>query len=459
MNYGKPHNKEYCRNASMVLVLFICMTLYSAYIVMYPSCELSGINLITAGASLCIVFASLNHVLSHGVRVWSVFLVVWFAFLAFNSLNISEMQIGKSMGDLYYYVFLPLLFAAVLAPAEQCEIPFFSEVRNSARIGFGLLDAIALLVILAYIVLRVDSIEQTGVRFLTPGFGAESPEKIGADGSGSGLVSLLMWLVILLGSNAQSKFVRYLSMAVIGASCLLFLKRGVVVKVVLYFVLFYLGKRGVEAFSKKGFAVFLVAVIVGCGVFALWGDARQHARGASSDYSISAKIESRIDNDVVSWVYAYTSLNYDVLKQCYIDQTPTGEFEELLKPVNRIVLGEKMYEGSEEDGVRRDLNGFNAPTFLGPFVEESGPLACFSILLLGLVVRITIALSLRVGSAGVYYLTMATASLALFSNSFTSPYIVYAIMISLGILWFDRSAQLSTLRLRRIRLGKVHDGE
>ena len=459
MDLREHQRQEHCRNTAIMLAWFACMTLYSVYVVLHPSYALNVVNVAIVAASLCAVAVALSHMFSHGVRVWSVFLVLWFTFLALNGLNISEMQANKSIGDLYYLVFLPLLFAAALVSAERCDIPFFRKGSSAARIDFGLVDVMALLTIFAYIIFRFESMEQTGVRFLTPGFGAESPELIGADGSGSGLVSLLMWLTILLGSSARNKYVRYLSIAVAGFSCLLFLKRGVVVKVVLFYVLYYLGRKGAAAFSKKGLILFLVAAIVGSAIFALWGDARQHASGAGSDYSIGARIEARIDNDVVTWMYAYTSLNYDVLKQCYIDQVPTGKFEELLKPANRILLGGEMYEQVDDDGPDRDLNGFNAPTFLGPFVRESGFLACISVLLLALAVRAAIVFSFKTNSVGVYFLTMATASLALFSNSFTSPYIVYAIIIALGILWLDRSVELSAVGLRREHIRKVCNDE
>ena len=450
--------KKRSRDASMMIAWLACMTLYSAHVVLHPTYSLDAVNVILVGASLCAVAIALSHMLSHGVRVWSVFIALWFAFLALNGLNLSEMQTGKSVGDLYYLVALPLLFAAVIAPVERREIPFFKNPGGPSLAGFGLIDAMALLVIAVYIFFRFAFVEQTGMRFLTAGFGAESPELIGADGSGSGLVSLLMWLVVLLGSSARSKRVRRLSMVVVGLSCLLFLKRGVVVKIVLYYFLFYLGKKGLAAFSKKGFVVFLVAALVGCSIFAAWGDVRQHARGAGSDYSIGERIEARIDDNVASWVYAYTSLNYDVLKQCYIDQAPTGQFEELLKPVTRILLGGEIYERMDDGGSGRDLNGFNAPTFLGPFVRESGLLSCISVLLLGLMIRIVVAFSFKVGSSGVYYLVMSLASLAFFSNSFTSPYIVYAIIITLGASWLDRYVKISSFGLQESFVKRACNG-
>lgn len=429
MDQSKSKTKAIGRG---LVIWLVCMTLYVAYVLFHLDYSLGFVNVMIAGIAFAVFIYAVFDVSKNGLRVYTSFLVTYFIFLFFNNLNLSAMQVEKNLVDIYYFIFLPLVFTLPFASLDKRVD--FRRGGESRRLesGISFLDLVTIVLIVLYLYIRFTSIEKTGLRFLSPGFDAEVASEIGASGEGTGLSTCLMWTIIMLIPSVRNKYIKLFSMAIILFTCIFLLKRGSMIKVLFFFVCYALVEIGPIRLSRKTFLIFLVIVLVGGYFFALWGDNRQKARGASSDYSVSSVMRSRVDNDTISWIYAYTALNYDVLKQFAIDGEPTGEFKELLKPVNRLIYGNQIYEETDFD-FSQSLNGFNSATFLTPFVKELGPYSMLSIVLLGFIIRLLIYFSATCNARGVYAMLVSNAGLAFFGNSFSTPTVAYAIVAALAV--------------------------
>lgn len=421
------------KEAKYELILWLgCMAFFVGFALLHRDYSIGLKNIMIAGVALAISIAGFSDMARNGIRIHSTFLALFFLALFFNNFNLSATQASKSFGDAYFFILLPVAFVLMFIGADRKVRLDPNDMRQGGKVSFSFVDYAMVFIIVAYVFLRVLSFEDTGLRFFTEGFEAERSSEIGASGEGTGILTSLMWTIIMLLPCLKNKYVKWIAGLVIVLTCVFCLKRGVVIRVLLFFLCYLLILRGSFFFSRKGVLVLVLVALVGGYCFAVWGDARQMARGAASDYSVSSVIESRIDNDFISWTYAYTALNFDVLKQCYIDGEVTGEFTELMKPVKRFVHGAAMYDDDENANLP-SLNGFNASTFLGPFVRELGVFSIVSVLILGLLLRLLIQISSRVKAYGVYIMILSTVALAFFSNGFTSPNIVYAVLFALAI--------------------------
>ena len=202
-------------------------------------------------------------------------------------------------------------------------------------------------------------------------------------------------------------------------------------RVSMFIILFFFVAKPKFQLSKKQILLFLLALVIVFGSFSFLGNYRQAARG-STNFEITEKINSRIDNDAINWVYAYSAFNFEVLNQTVISGTPTGEIKELVKPLTRLVNGNEAV--AEDVTTSFGINGINATTFLSPFIREVGGWYFAEIAVLALIVGVIGRICSSLNFVGGYsFLCMLTA-LTIFTDYYLQP--VYFFSILLGIFFF-----------------------
>ena len=150
--------------------------------------------------------------------------------------------------------------------------------------------------------------------------------------------------------------------------------------------------------------------------------------------AISNLLESRTDNMVINWAYGYTGINFDVLKQEFIEKEKTEEFKALFLPVIRILGGNKAIEEYNKTINTRGLNDFNASTFLSYYIRELGLFYFIDVILTALIVILLDWLCCLVGfKGGRLFLLMMTA-LTFFGNYYIMPNLFFTMII--GIIYY-----------------------
>ncbi|WP_428016608.1 hypothetical protein [Arcobacter sp.] len=178
--------------------------------------------------------------------------------------------------------------------------------------------------------------------------------------------------------------------------------------------------------SKKLFLICIFFILF-VYLFSLYGEYRLLERGGYEGI-IKDYLGSQIDSVLVSWIYSYLALNFDVLK-LYFDVTPQYEithfFSFFMHDVDRIAFG-----------METTISGFNATTFIQPYFLDFGYFYWLEVILVFSILGALIIVAKKINFVGIYIFFLMLLFLMLFGDYFVNRTMFLTIITSILVFPF-----------------------
>lgn len=410
-----------------IIILF-----YLIYSNVMVSENFNGPNFLILLLSLIIFIFSVDSIKRNGIKSYNLFSAIYFLFLLLNTFNFSDLQLPKSLTDIYYFFTGPILFSLFLYLGEKINF------RKGKIVKFFPLFNIEMVVVLVWIIYLFCNI----YIYMTVGFRLLSDDLLRYQDKSeyivpgfSGLVGLTLWTLVIMIPHVKKRLSIPIIFSIILISGVLQFSRGNIFRVFLFLLLYFIITRRKDLFKRKFVIAIMVLIIVGSFLFAAFGDYRQYDSGNS--FNISTLLESNIDVGVIDWIFAYSAINFDVLKLFINNNEPTYYPASILKPIERLITGNNEIELIASEVSKVSLNGFNASTFLSGFIIDFGPLYIIEVMLLGFILGVFISILNKFGYTGIYVFILTLITMTVFGNYFTSPVFLYAIVVSFLLFLFS----------------------
>ncbi len=412
----------------IVFLFGIINLIYLYYGLVIGNAAVDAINILCFFLCSLILILGINDIANNGISIYSVFMVCYFGALLLNNLNISGLQKSKNIIDIYYYFFGALLFLCILILIDKNKK---YKVNKYIKIDGNI---IAILVLLAFVISKVLLFRITGIRFISAKWSVKNNENFIVQGH-TGISQILMWLSIMMIPVAKRR-VKIINIITVIVFSILSAARGDLMRIGIYLLLMWVISYGKKFISMRNVKNLIILMILLLAFFSVWGNYRQNQRYGKNVYNISTYTESIVNKNAIDWIYAYTALNFDILKQEYIEREHSGEFQALFIPIIRIIQGSKEVEAYYNQFTTRQINGFNAATFLEYFIFESGPLYFIPILFLGLLVSVLDMLCYTIDFDGGHIFLLMQTVLTIFGNYYLQVNMFLALILGLSINLF-----------------------
>ena len=404
-------------NKSVVIATIFCLPIYIS-IELILGAQFNIGNLVLVFLLVLIISSAICDMKRRGIRLSNTFAVCFFGVLLLNCLNISRLQEPKTIRDMYYYLFGPSLFYFMLALYEKT-----SNNNNHLVKIFGINpDIIGIIMLVLCVVLKSRIFILTGIRLFSNSWKTAERELFVVPVE-SGLSDLFMWLSLMLVPMMKKKYLKFFGILIPILFTVLSATREYFIFICIFVSFLWMLHYGKKLFMKTNICKILIIFIGMLVIFSVWGNYRQIKRGwADPQNAVKELLESNTDNMVINWVYGYTGINFDVLKQNYIEKDVSGDYRALLVPMIRILEGSngvKIYKDTLKiDGI----NGFNASTFLSLFIKELGVFYFVDVFLLGIIVIVLDKLCCLSEFQGGKIFLLVMTSLTFYGNY----YLIYA---------------------------------
>lgn len=425
--------------SSIMTVIFILM--FFIFNSSFENGQISFLNRFTLIMSLFLVMIGLNSMTKKGINTYNAFLCTFYIFLAINTFNISSLQTKKSIEDVYYYFVGSLMFVLLLYWGENKVL---KNGKIKSNLAFLSPECVVIILLAFYYFLFGYIFIKTGIRLFSGNYLSTGTSAFVLPGI-SGLVYLLMWILLMYVPHVSVKLqlLIYVSTVVLSGICMV--KRGDIMRITLFFILYYVYRLRNKIFSRKVLTrlVFLAFIFL-LGFISL-GNIRSMLRnggeGSISDGSkINSFLESNIDVGNLAWIYSYSAINFDVLK-LYTSQEPEYSLRTIFLPITRIVDGSQGvvdYDTRVTVEQSKGLHGFNAATFMSNFITDLGLFYFIEIFILGIIIGLIIMFSKSNELIGIYVFNLMNVVMAVFGNYFTNPNYVFAMIGAAVALTFTR---------------------
>lgn len=338
-----------------------------------------------------------------------------------NTINASYKQTVKGQDDLYFLLLAPILMILILGFFDSIR------VRNVSIRGVPKADVncFYLSILIFYVALKLFIGWKVGFRFFNFGVGETGDQYVIPGWSGAS--SMLQWILIIFIPYVRKKYVILAVIAIITISGVLHVKRGDVVRVFCFLLLFY-SYRVIffDKFNWKSFLYFITFVAILSFLFSVFGQLRLAARGSDDD-AIIQFLGSRIDSVIFSWLYGYLTFGFEVLS-LYYDTAPSYDFLWVIKKALGFELA--------TEGENLSISAFNAPTFLVEHVKAFGDFYFLSVMLYSLLIAFLVFIIRMLRFFGGYLFVCSLLFLMVFGDYFLNRSIFFSIIVSIFIFPF-----------------------
>ena len=377
--------------------------------------------LIFMGAMLAF-YIGVDDVRMHSGSLSNVFLISYFGGLAMNCLNLSQLQEPKNLVDAYYFFVGPIIFYYILRCGENRKI----GLRFKPLIKIDP-NKLGLVLYCIYLVASLYLFSKVGIRFITDEWNTRETVYYTVPGL-SGLVGALRWVLLILLPEVKTKY-KILFVITTFISGVLMAKRGEAMRVLIFALMYII--LTYRIFKPKIFIKFIFVIFSVMVLFSEWGDYRQLQRGWDVSQTVGLLLNSSVENNVVNWIYAYIGINYDVMKQLYIEKPFTGEMKEIFLPLIRFVGDSADVTAYYDNVYTHGLNGFNATPFIAPFIRELGPMYIISVSFLGVLVCVLSNICKKLNVRGGNVLLMMLTAMTFFGDYYLNVNIFYSLLLSI----------------------------
>ena len=412
--YG--YKKNILINYKLVIILLVGGFSLPLYVIFEKliGASYNIINLLLVFWTVVMIGYSVCDVKKRGINLSNVFAGCFFGVLLMNNLNLSNLQAPKNVVDMYYFLTGPMIYWGILSFYERTR-----KIRIKKLKGLNA-DVIAVVMILGCLLLNGYIYCTKGIRFFSTSWRTKEQTEFVISGV-SGLAYMFMWLTLMLIPTISKKKLKLVAVIIPGICIVLSAIRQNFI-IMSFFLIFVWGVQyGRDLLSRQNIIKLTIIVAIIVILFGVWGNYRQQKIGwTNANLSIGRLLSSRTDNVIINWLYGYTGLNFDVLKQSIIEGEKTGEFKALLVPVMRIFGGSKSILSYEESLFTHGLNGFNASTFLSRYIKEQGVFYIIDIILLAFLVCFLDFLCYMVSFKGGRVLLLTMTALTCYGDYYLS---------------------------------------
>ena len=389
-------------------------------------------NIITFFFSVFLFLYGLTHFLKNGLQISNAFLISFYFFLALNCFNVSLLQKPKTLTDIYFYFFGPLMFYLIINYLEKATIKLkYVNIKLSYELvckGF----------LIMFIALYGYIFKTKGIRFFSNTLKSEQQSLYVVSGI-SGLIDVLAWLLLMLSFSTKKKVLKILMILCPILFTFFSASRTLTMRMLIFmgcYVFYSKGKKAANSKSIFRAMFFGVGVIVGFGV---WGNYREKVSGFMT-ISISAALQSVSNNTIFDWLYAYSAFNYDVIKQVVIEKNFPFRFRALLRPILRVVggssaIGQYNKIVSSEVG---SIKGFNGSTFLLHPIFELKYFYFIELFILAVIVAIMAKISKTLNFRGGYVYYIMASVMTVFGEYYLDINGFYAVVMGIIICYLIR---------------------
>jgi oligosaccharide repeat unit polymerase len=370
---------------------------------------------------------SVYSIKEKNVNSYNIFLFGFFIALFLNTFNMSSKQLEKDLNDFYLFLVGPLVVFIILYFFENIR---FNKIVIKTYIKLDT-NTFYISIIFLYITLKLYIGLSVGFRIFEYGdiSQIQSGDKFKIPGI-SGLAATFQWMLLIFAPYVKRKYIFIGIVSIIIFSGFLDVKRGDLVRVFIFFIIYwyFLNFKMNKIDSKKIFLIG-ISLLLFIYLFSLYGEYRLLERGGYEGI-IKDYLGSRVDSVLVSWIYSYLALNFDVLK-LYFDFTPQYELSHFysffMSDTDSIAVG-----------VNKSISGFNATTFIQPYFLDFGYFYWLEVILVFLILGALILFVKKINFIGMYIFLLMLLFLMLFGDYFTTRTILVTIITSLLIYPFLR---------------------
>lgn len=385
------------------------------------------INFFIYSCTLLISIFCLESIRRNCATSWNLFGFCYFFCFWLNTLQFSELQVEKTLFDLYAMLCGPLIFIFLLMFSEKIRV-------NPVRIksSFLSLNCWYVLFITFYLLFtfyihkkvgwRIDVIRNehrivSGNEFVVPFF--------------SGLWSTIAWMLVILAPHVKKRYAVIAIILICIVSGILHVKRGDLIRIILFFIIYFLTTKsaGIKSETRKKYMVAFL-IVMGIIIFVTFGQWRL-AQSGNNDQTIINLAEVRANSAFLAWLFAYSIVQFDVfsVSSAALQSIPyqLTDFDKLFMPISSV--------SSVLDNPLIPIKGFNAGTAFWSFVRDYGCLFFVEMVVFGLMISLLLFLSKKTDCKGAYSFICMLCALMVFGNFFSNRSMILAIIFS-NIIYF-----------------------
>ncbi len=383
------------------------------------------INFMMYIVSLVIFVYAIYSIKEKNINSYNIFLFGFFIALFFNTFNLSSKQFEKDLNDFYLFLVGPFVVFVILYISENVK---FNKmvVRTYIKVD---VNTFYIGIIFFYMILKLYIGLSVGFRVFEYGdiTQIQSGDKFKVSGI-TGLAVIFQWMLLIFAPYVKRKYIFIGIVSIIIFSGFLDVKRGDLVRVFIFFLIYwYFFNFKMNKISSKKLFLICIFFILFVYLFSLYGEYRLLERGGYEGI-IKDYLGSQIDSVLVSWIFSYLALNFDVLK-LYFDVTPQYEithfFSFFMHDVDRIAFG-----------MDTTISGFNATTFIQPYFLDFGYFYWLEVILVFSILGALIIVAKKINFVGIYIFFLMLLFLMLFGDYFVNRTMFLTIITSILVFPF-----------------------
>ncbi len=354
----------------------------------------------------------------NSINSYNLFSIIYSFLLMINSLHISYLQEDKNIFSIFVLISPMIISIFLLFFIEN-----FSTNLKLKKINLINFDFIFYLLFFVYIVLQFYIFATVGFRFeyyLQGEFGASGLEHFTVEGI-SGLLLVLKWTVVALSLKMTPK-ARNITFILMVILSILSMVRGDVIRLaIIYFIFTIYNNRKV---NKRYMILLFVFLLI---MFVELGNLRS-SLGGRIPFDISIMLQSVIYNDYVSWLYAYTAINFDVLLEYENFKAGSSFFNNLFNGIDWSIYSQPH------------LNGLNAGTIFSFALNGSTDFVSylFKVTLLIIMYSVLVLIALATKNISLYIMLISLNLLSIFGNYLFNKYFLVSILL-ISFIYFISS--------------------
>ena len=380
------------------------------------------INLVVA--FLCIIFVLMgyNSMKTSGVKCYNLSFFFFFFCFLLNTTKLSIYQQDKTFDDIYYLIIGSLFFFFPIYFSEKCKIKKWKHgnLFNITKLYFVFL--------VVYIATKIYISTIVGWRinsFLTSTF-LVNGDSLSVPGY-TGLAAVLQWTLLMMTPLLPKKkmFLGVIFVLALIVFSFLHVKRGDIMRMSVFFLILYLYRSfqvsSIRKTNKKQMLKVGLILSLILFVFIQFGNIRQEARGEEKNELVQL-LGLKYNNNALAWVYGYFAINYDVVR-LYYDVKNNNKPDAL-----KGIIG-----GEEDNPYNKSINGFNATTFLSPFIIDYGIWFFVELVIFTLIICFFLFFSKKLRHDSLYIFITSYVALFPFGNYFLSRAIFSSMILFIFI--------------------------
>lgn len=415
-------------NKKLYIVIFsgFFILLFYPLLVFESVNKYNPVNFLLYIISMVVVLCSILSIGKKNINNYNVFLLCYFFALFLNTLNVSSKQFLKTEEDLYFLLVGPFVVYLILFFFENLKVSVLKYKHiNIINVDFFYIGLIFFYIFLkVYIGLNVGfkvsnfddiSIVESSLEYTIPGV--------------SGVSAIAQWLLVILMPYVKKRYSILAGMSIIFFSGILGVKRGDIIRVFNFIFLYFIYQKiKFKQFNKRKIFNIIIGIIVFFVVFVQFGENRLEARGGYSGLIVSF-LGSRVDSIYVAWVYSYFAFNFEIVRFYY-------NFPVIyeMAHVSEILFGQNL--SRESLGLETSISGFNASTFLSPFILDYGYYYFVEIIIFSLVAGFFIFMSRKLNFLGLYFFMEMLMSLMVFGDYLCDRSMITSMVVAILIFPF-----------------------